>query len=523
MAVVPGINSAALESIQDQNVRDVLKQLVNGWQMRNGQSGSGEHRFLTEADLTKAVQSSSLSTLLDQRIADQVAQQTGALGNYTPIKSLITDLQALILADPFFAHLGERIKLIDTPKTGLIDKMIGLEDGIYKTNQVIEDAKNGIYRDLKGVGLRVGGATAGYATLWDLKADAVSSSVQYTEQVKAALGTQIQAGLVNERNSRVSSDNALSEAINTIWAQVGDNTALVQNGGETVANRTGAIAQAWQQVQATLKDPATGKIISSVVGRSEFNVVNSAVTGLSAQYSVKLDAGGFVTGYGLAVDSKPGYRPTSRFYVRADRFAIGSPNDTVNMATGESYTAKIPFIVLTTETLLNGRIAPPGVYIDKAFIADGSIDSVKIGIAQIETANIKDLAVDTLKIGNNAVTIPLYLASYGGTFSPGTMNEVGSVYAEFKAPAHLVGLVTWATAGGGEHTNTRVELRASGRGVFMSQSDSVMAGFTSSHAGSGHIYLEPGFYKIDVCFGNDWSGGTYELRNWSCILLGVMK
>lgn len=523
MAVVPGINSAALESIQDRNVRDVLKQLVNGWQMRNGQSGSGEHRFLTEADLTKAIQSSSLSTLLDQRIADQVAQQTGAQGNYTPIKSLITDLQALILADPFFAHLGERIKLIDTPKTGLLDKLIGVEDGIYKVNKQVEDAKNGIYSDLKGVGLRVGGATTGYATLWDLKADSVSSSVQYTEQVKAALGTQIQAGLVNERTSRVSSDNALSDAINTIWAQVGDNTALVQNGSETVANRTGAVAQAWQQVQATLKDPATGKMVSSVVGRSEFKVVSSAVTGLSAQYSVKLDAGGFVTGYGLALESTPGYKPVSRFYVRADRFAIGTPNDYIDPRTADSPSAKVPFIVLTSDTMVNGKVAKPGVYIDQAFIADGTIDSAKIGFAEVKKANIADLAVDTLKIGDNAVTIPLYIEGYGGSFGPRSMRYAGSVYASFKSSVYIVGLVSWTTSGGTEHTNTRVELRVAGGGTFMAQTDSVIADFTTSHAGSGRAQLGPGSYQIEVWFGNDWSGGTYELRNWSCTLLGVMK
>lgn len=521
MAVVQSINSSALERIEDRNVRDVLKQLVGGWQVRNGQSGSGENAFLTEADLKKAFQKQPIAAAVAEAISNAPRKVSSA---YTPIGKLINDLQAEILADPFFQFLGERIKLIDTPTTGLIDQMIGLKDGLYQIDKTINDPVNGLYSELKGAGLRIGGATAGYANLTQLKADAVSASYQYTDQIRAQLNQNIESGNVTEKNVRVQSDNALSEAINTIWATVGDGTALVQTGSNTVSSRNGALASAWQQVQATLKDPQTGKILTSVAGRAEFNVANDKITGLSGQYTVKLDAGGYVAGYGLASGKDINGRPYSKMYFRANTFAIGSPNGTVNPITGEAVGAQIPFIVKTEPFFMNGRVYPAGVYIDKAFIIFAQADEFDFGVGTIGTANIKDLTVTTLKIGNNAVTVPAYVNGYGGSsHGAGGMSKVGQVSVSYPDNVSIVALASWQASCGGISTNSRFEIRVANVGTGFGQSDSLLANYTSSHAGSGRINLPAGNYVFEVWLGNDWYQGAYTLGQWSCTLLGVMR
>ena len=109
---------------------------------------------------------------------------------------------------------------------------------------------------------------------------------------------------------------------------------------------------------------------------------------VKAQHTIKIDAGGKIAGYGLVVQ-KDNY---SAFDIRADRFTISPPVGKPNDVSGSS-----PFMVITTPTTINGIFVDSGVYMRKAYIARASIDR----------AHIKDLAVDTLQIENNAVTVPV--------------------------------------------------------------------------------------------------------------------
>lgn len=110
-----------------------------------------------------------------------------------------------------------------------------------------------------------------------------------------------------------------------------------------------------------------------------------AVRGLYAQYTVKLDVGGRVSGFGLASTGK-----TSDFSINADNFYIAPP-------TGSSK-GGLPFMV-TNGTTINGISVPAGTYIRDAYIANGSIGTAKIG----------KLAVDSLQIADYAVSLPVYV------------------------------------------------------------------------------------------------------------------
>jgi hypothetical protein len=453
--VIPSVNSAALEAIQDRQVRDVLKQVVSGWQVRNGQSGSGENAFLTESDLKSAFNK--------QPIVDAIAS---ALTNapktkfekYTPVGNLINEMQAQIMADPQFISLGQRVRLIDAPETGLITR---LDDAV--------------------------------------------------------------TGISDEHENRVLADNVLVNALNTIWAAIGDGEALVQSGSSAIANRTGAIASSWNQVQTSLGDAQD----SYAAARQELETVASKVTGLSARSTLRLDVGGFVTGYTAysAIDVN-GVR-TSKFYVRAGEFAIGSPSSVIDPATGEATDVKVPFIITTEPRTINGITSPAGMYVSNAFIENGSIDNLKVGLAAIERANIKDLAVNTLKIQDESVIVPIVLNS--------VITSDGIVWAgeeerycitpeiTFDAPVNLVAIASWNSAASNADTNTKIRITVLGVGDIVQQNASLINGYALTHTASGNIKLPAGKYRIEVWFSNDWYQGYFTLRNWSCTLLGAKK
>ena len=138
-----------------------------------------------------------------------------------------------------------------------------------------------------------------------------------------------------------------------------------------------ALARSVQQVFA---DNATNK--------AAIEVEASAVAGLEARYSVKVNAGGFVSGYGLAVDPNNA-TPLSAFRIQATAFQVQS--------TGTS--AVTPFQVRTTATTINGESVPAGTYIDQAFIENGSIVNAKIGDAEIDDAKIAEVSADKINAG----------------------------------------------------------------------------------------------------------------------------
>ena len=120
------------------------------------------------------------------------------------------------------------------------------------------------------------------------------------------------------------------------------------------------------------------------------------LSGLNAQYTVKIDNNGAVAGYGLASTTTVAGNITSEFIVNADRFGI--------MRGGSDTTAAVaPFVVQTTATTLNGETVPVGVYIADAFIKNGTITNAKIGDAAIDSAKIADATIVGADIANATI------------------------------------------------------------------------------------------------------------------------
>jgi hypothetical protein len=201
------------------------------------------------------------------------------------------------------------------------------------------------------------------------------------------------------------------------------------------------------------------------------------------QYTLKIDSGGYVTGFGLSSELPVGaHQPTSSFEVRADSFAIAPAaapmwnavtfymkGDRVTFANdGKVYEClydnlngwppgtqywlnlmlKLPFIVRTTTTVIDNITYPPGVWMNAAFIANATI-----GTAQIKELNADQ--INTITFLQSPKTAAGYLYAeqlYVGPASQFTYTVVNGKYTdvawkEFSTTPNAQGLAARMNAG----------------------------------------------------------------------------
>lgn len=132
--------------------------------------------------------------------------------------------------------------------------------------------------------------------------------------------------------SKADSDSSLTATANQLRSEfqslnqgAGATVAWVQEYAYSKAQANDAIASATQQLRTTVAGHT-----------STLEVQGQSISGLGAQYTVKIDNNGYMAGYGLASTPINGV-PTSSFIVLADRFAVALPGQA----------AKYPFVVGT--------------------------------------------------------------------------------------------------------------------------------------------------------------------------------
>ena len=287
----------------------------------------------------------------------------------------------------------------------------------------------------------------------------------YTSLSAAVAGNTSDITQINFIDS--TSTSAIASQFSSLKATVEDsnsglaaaNAAITQLNNVS-ATSTSATASALASLQATVNDSETGlaaahsditqintisatsdsaiavatnTLNTTVAGHtSSISTQAQSINGLEAQYTVKIDNAGHVSGYGLASSAVDG-TPTSEFGVRADQFWIAPPatlsasapttnlyagrvwvdtsggddNHVTKYYTGSSWSTtpqNLPFIVQATPTTAGNVNIPAGVYIDSAFIKNAAITNAKIGDLAVDTAKIADAAIVTAKIGNAAIT-----------------------------------------------------------------------------------------------------------------------
>lgn len=212
----------------------------------------------------------------------------------------------------------------------------------------------------------------------------------------------------------VARDNyATNERITVLQSSVADSNAQFIENLNTVATSTSATASKVTTLQTTV-----GENTASIQRSDE------VVDGLRAQSTTLLDVNGKVVGVGTYNDGK-----TGEFAVYADNFYVAPP------VGGDDGLSQL--IVRNTASVIDGVTVPAGLYTRNFYAPRASIDTIQIKDAAITNAKIVnldgnkitaktisadklaaktitaasgvigDLAVDTLQIAGNAVTVPM--------------------------------------------------------------------------------------------------------------------
>jgi len=401
--VVPSITG--LSDIKDPAVRRVLQAMTTGLNVRNGLVGDGKERFLTKADMERS-SSEIVARGMSQLFAG--GSQFSGGGSRTPysdyFSSLSNSLSEWLAANPLFQHLSRRIEFITADNSTALARLRDLETGFTETREFVESESAST-------------------------ANRLSATVTRTGEAEAAL--------IEEITVRTTNDSAFVSAVNTMWAAVGVNNALIESGGSVSTNWNGAEANMWNQLQAEVFTSG-GQTIRAALAQEA--TIRADETGdLFGQYTVKIDLNGYIAGFGLAATSPIEGGATSSFIVRADEFIVATPGQGTD----------VPFAVIGGNTQFFGNVTGsvngiPAANVNQfnsllrgvstvsdtdiiatwnkltaanglTYINNAAITNALIANAAIGTANIIDANVSTLKIAGEAVTVPRFFTGSNQT------------------------------------------------------------------------------------------------------------
>lgn len=166
------------------------------------------------------------------------------------------------------------------------------------------------------------------------------------------------------------------------------------------------------KVDANAQKAAISSQVAQITAdKAKLNSLVLTESKIKAQHTIKLDSGGVISSYGLAIEESGGTN-YSNFTIRANSFALAGP-------ASAGSTPYYPFIFRNTPFTdpATGTVFPVGAYIKSAFmdyqsvktshIEDLAVKTAKIDDLAVTTAKIGDLQVDTLKIKDEAVTVPI--------------------------------------------------------------------------------------------------------------------
>lgn len=132
-----------------------------------------------------------------------------------------------------------------------------------------------------------------------------------------------ETAIVAEQTLRASNDLAIVSAVNTALAQItGVSTSISQSGENLIANWTTAQADKWSQIESEVLTSG-GQTIRAAL-QQEATTRANADGSLGAQWTLKTDINGYISGFGFASTANNA-TPTSAFIINADRFVMTMP------------------------------------------------------------------------------------------------------------------------------------------------------------------------------------------------------
>lgn len=448
--------------IKDNDVRMFLDALANAWDHRSGNTDSGSpDRFITAGEFK-----SMANNAIVEALSNSLPGGSNPPGTAGPVSGVLDSIADYIRKSLLFQILGTEYPSID----------------ISALQQRIADAYDGA------------------RTLFlEERSQRETADTAMTSSITAQASriNDAEAAIVAEGSTRVNKDNAIAEAINTMWAKIGGNTAVIQDGQLAAISPNAAQATKWDQVQVAVRDPNTGLPSSTSIKQELTSYANAADGKFNSLYTVRaqITAGGktVVGGFGLAaVGGAAGAEgPRISFGVRADDFFVASTssNDEVQ-----------PFTVLTVPTMVNGALRQPGIYVTDATIGNAS--------------------VDTLRIKGNSVTVPVGASGSGGV--PGLTIDLpygGSI---------MVCVTANALPPPGENSAATMNLAAvcngqSGPsvGISMAGANPGITAFSGSACAIGKFDVGPGTHTVGGSV--SISAGVRNIGACGIFAIGVMR
>jgi len=285
-------------------------------------------------------------------------------------------LQGSITEGQLYKDLVNRIDLIDGPDSMAGSVSARLSDEARKRAEAVAkeasdrgaaiqaeqvaraDADSNLASNINALSTRMGKAESDIVTEQRTRSNADTALASDISSLSTRVG-KTEAGIATEQQARASADSALSSQITQLTTKVGDNTATIET-------------------------------------------QTKSIDGLSASFTVKIDANGRVAGYGLASEPNESGSNTSSFVINADRFAIFHPGAKEQLAFGVEA----------------GKTVMDGAHIKSASIKSASIESLaanKIVADSLSaiSANMGTITAGRLQSVDNRVIIDMTL----GTFS----------------------------------------------------------------------------------------------------------
>lgn len=392
LLAISGANTAAIgvESLTRASSDSALSQTVTTLVARTGTNTAAilnESEVRSQADAASAYQIAGLKTSVDESVAGLTVEREVRATSDSAISTQLTALSAsvgdsrgAILAEQNVRAAADQVQVSAT--SGLSAIVAATSAALTTEAFARATADTATVQTTTSLLATVGSANASIGQEQAVRISAQSALASQLTTLGSSMGASI-AALKEETDARTTQDTATTSQITTLQASVGTNTAAIQT-------------------EATVRASETGSLF--------------------AKYGVKVDLAGHVSGYGLMSTANNSV-PESEFGVRADSFFVAPPSvssstaPSSNLYSGYAWVdtsvvpnvtkywngstwvttpPRLPFIVQTTATTINGVSVPAGVYIDTAFIRDGTITNAKIGDAAIDNAKIANL--DAAKI-----------------------------------------------------------------------------------------------------------------------------
>lgn len=248
--VVPAI--PPLSAIADPNTRAVLQALINGWQVRNGQVGSGDNAFLTALDIPQVVNQYFTSS-------SNTSSGGGVTGPMAPVIDAI--IREVVNSREWLA-LQEKIVRIDTPDW--------LRDAMRL-------AQTDIARQVTTLAARIGENEAGFGEERIARVTLERSVVEAFKQMVASYGEST-ASITDISSAVATYANAEANRVSQLYVENGTYNAGIQQQQQVNANING-VTSAMYTLRVQAGNVVTGMSFGASTnssGQTTSNIVFSA-------------------------------------------------------------------------------------------------------------------------------------------------------------------------------------------------------------------------------------------------------